>query len=61
MADYKGSLGLSGRGQWDPALDYFGIVLFVGAAAWFLVDSNKSAIGETRNEPCKKLNGVTKN
>jgi sugar phosphate permease len=53
MADKKGLQGFSGRAQWDPALYYFGIVLFIGAVAWIFVDSNKSAIGENRNEPCK--------
>ena len=44
MADVQEAKGLSGRAQWDPALYYFVVMLFVGSFSWLFVDANKSAV-----------------
>ena len=46
MADRKKAQGFSGRAQWDPALDYFIVILILGSIAWLCVNSNKSAVEE---------------
>lgn len=44
VADANAKLGLSGRPQWDPILFYLAGILFIGALAWSLVNSNRSAV-----------------
>jgi len=51
MADEMKARGLSGRAQWDPALYYFVAALLIGAIAWLLVNSNKSAVQEESKTP----------
>ncbi len=47
FADKTKKLGLSGRAQWDPILYYLAAVLVLGAIAWGLVNSNRSAVEES--------------
>lgn len=44
FADYRKSLGYSGRAAWDPALYVYVVVLIVGAFCWLMVDARKSAV-----------------
>jgi MFS family permease len=42
FADWRGSLGYSGRAQWDPALYVYVVVALLGAFLWSRVDPEKS-------------------
>ncbi|HLJ10074.1 MAG TPA: MFS transporter [Planctomycetaceae bacterium] len=44
FADYRKSLGFTGRAQWDPAFAVYSAILLAGATCWLLVDSTKSAV-----------------
>ena len=48
MAKANKKLGLSGREQWDPALYYFVIVLFIGSVCWLFINPNRSAVENHR-------------
>jgi sugar phosphate permease len=47
LANQHGVKRLSGRDQWDPILYYLAGVLLIGAIAWALVNSNRSAVEES--------------
>jgi MFS transporter, ACS family, glucarate transporter len=42
FADWRASLGYSGRAQWDPGLYLFVVIAMIGAVCWSLVDPEKS-------------------
>lgn len=44
FADWRESLGYSGRAQWDPAIYLYAVVLMIGAIFWLMVDARKSAV-----------------
>jgi MFS family permease len=46
FADYRGSLGHTGRDQWDPAFYLYGGVLMAGGLLWFFVDPRKMVVPE---------------
>lgn len=50
LSHHNMKLGLSGRAQWDPALYYMAVALFLGTLAWMFVNSNKSAVEEERRD-----------
>jgi MFS transporter, ACS family, glucarate transporter len=41
LADWRKSLGYSGRAQWDPALYGFALAALIGVVLWSLVDPRK--------------------
>jgi MFS transporter, ACS family, glucarate transporter len=46
FADWRKSLGYSGRAQWDPALYIFVVFALIGMIVWSLVDPEKSVDSE---------------
>ena len=42
FADWRASLGYSGRAQWDPALYVYVVVALIGATLWYLIDPEKT-------------------
>jgi sugar phosphate permease len=42
FADWRKSLGYSGRAQWDPALYAYVVVALLGAAFWSFIDPTKT-------------------
>lgn len=46
FADYRSSLGFTGREQWDPAFYVYATVLLCGAVCWLFVNSNRSVVGD---------------
>jgi MFS family permease len=53
MADWRKSLGYTGRAQWDPALYGFVIAALIGMVLWSLVDPRKTVDDEpaTKDDP----------
>jgi MFS family permease len=47
FADWRGSLGYTGRAQWDPALYAYVVVALLGAFLWSQVDPEKSVDRES--------------
>ena len=41
FADWRGSLGYTGRDAWDPGLLAYVVVLLVGAGGWLFLDASK--------------------
>jgi MFS family permease len=48
FADWRGSLGYSGRAQWDPALYVYVAVALLGMILWSQVDPQKTVDGQSR-------------
>jgi ACS family glucarate transporter-like MFS transporter len=42
FADWRGSLGYSGRAQWDPALYLYVVIALIGMILWSLIDPEKT-------------------
>jgi MFS transporter, ACS family, glucarate transporter len=53
FADWRASLGYSGRAQWDPALYGFAVTALIGMVLWSLVDPRKTV--ESEGEPSGRL------
>jgi MFS family permease len=50
FADWRRSLGYTGRAQWDPAFYLFVVVALVGMVLWALVNPEKT-VDDARGEP----------
>jgi MFS transporter, ACS family, glucarate transporter len=48
FADWRKSLGYSGRAQWDPALYVYVVVAVVGMVLWSVIDPEKTVEGDQR-------------
>jgi sugar phosphate permease len=46
FAQHRGTLGFTGREQWDPAFYIYSGVLLLGAVCWMFVNCTKSAVEE---------------
>lgn len=57
FADWRKSLGYSGRAQWDPALYAYVAVALLGAALWSLIDPTKTV--ESQHEEPAGLDGLS--
>ena len=42
FADWRGSLGYSGRTQWDPSLYLYVVIALVGMVLWALINPEKT-------------------
>jgi MFS family permease len=58
FADWRKSLGYSGRAQWDPGLYVYLGVAIIGMVCWSLVDPEKTVDSEPRKLPGRDASGV---
>ena len=57
FVDARSKAGLLDRDQWDPAFLIYGIVLFVGASCWLLIEPDKPIAEQPPSPEAKPLAG----